>query len=91
MNHQGWYEVEAPKRKLAYTVLVSWLRDNEVQQFLRVNRYGGVLWFNKESFDQLLGWMLVLAAVEISADPSRAADEVGPPGTPNPLQPAAAP
>lgn len=48
--------------------MLSWLKDGEVQRFLQVNRYLGVLWFNHESFGQLLGWMLSLAAVEISAN-----------------------
>jgi glycosidase len=76
INHQRWHEMEVPKTKRAYHVLVSWLRDGEVQQFLQVNRYRGVLWFNHEVFDQLLGWMLALAAVEISADPQRSPGEV---------------
>jgi hypothetical protein len=57
-------------------VLESWLKDDEVQQFLQVNRYRGVLWFNKEAFEQLLWWMLVVAVVTISADPLRSTAEV---------------
>ncbi len=56
--------------------LIAWLKDGEVQRFVQVNRYRGVLWFNKEGFDQLLQWMLVLAAVEVSADPHRPKKEV---------------
>ena len=44
------------------------------QQFLRVNRWDGVLWFNKESFDQLLAVIFASALVEIGApvdDPIR--------------------
>jgi glycosidase len=70
INHQGWFEAAASKKQ-AYQILVSWLRDSEVQQFLQVNRYGGVLWFNQEAFEQLLTWMLTMASVEISADPQR--------------------
>jgi hypothetical protein len=67
INHQHWFEAAVPRRKKAYQALMSWLQDSEVQQFLQVNRYRDVLWFNQESFDQLLNWMLTLAAVEISA------------------------
>jgi len=35
----------------AETVLAALLQDNDVQQFLNINRYGDVLWFNKESFE----------------------------------------
>ena len=69
-------EVQAPRRERAYQVLESLLRDGEVQGFLQINRYQGILWFNKEAFDQLLWWLLLLAMVEISADPQRAASEV---------------
>jgi hypothetical protein len=66
-------ELGAPK---AYQILVRWLRDSQVQQFLQINRHRGVLWFNKEAFDQLLAWMLTLAVVEISADRSRSPKEI---------------
>jgi glycosidase len=51
----------------AHTVLENLLKDDEVQQFLRVNRYGDVLWFNKEAFEQLLWWLFAVAAVQITA------------------------
>ncbi len=77
-SHQRWFEMQAPrkKEKWAYQVLESWLKDDEVQQFLQVNRYRGILWFNKEAFEQLLWWMLLSAVVTISADPLRQAAEV---------------
>jgi glycosidase len=76
VDHQGWCDLEGPEMDRAYQVLVSWLKDSEVQQFVQVNRYGGVLWFNHEAFDQLLSWMLTMAAVEICADPERSPDAV---------------
>ncbi len=77
-SHQRWFEMQAPKQKgkRAYQVLESWLKDDEVQQFLHVNRYRDVLWFNKETFEQLLWWMLLVAVVAISADPLRPTTEV---------------
>ena len=70
-SHQRWFEEKQP-----YQILKSWLQDDEVQRFLQVNRHQGVLWFNKEAFEQLLEWMLLVASVTISADPLRPADEV---------------
>lgn len=75
-THQRWFEAEVPGGKQAHQVLESWLKDGETQQFLQVNRYQGLLWFNRETFEQLLWWMLALAAVAISADPLRPAVEV---------------
>ncbi len=76
ITHQRWFETPAPGKKQAAQVLESWLKDGETQQFLQVNRYQGVLWFNREAFEQLLWWMLTLAAVAISADPLRPAAKV---------------
>jgi glycosidase len=75
-SHQHWFEVQAPQGKRAYQVLESLLQDGEVQQFLQINRYQGVLWFNKEAFDQLLWWLSLLAVVASSDDPLRPAPEV---------------
>jgi glycosidase len=75
-THQRWFEAEVSEGKQAHQVLESWLKDGETQQFLQVNRYQGLLWFNRETFEQLLWWMLTLAAVAISADPLRPAVEV---------------
>jgi glycosidase len=60
----------------AYRLLEAWFQDSDVQQFLQVNRYHGVLWFNKEAFDQMLGWTLTVAVIETAANPLCGADEV---------------
>jgi glycosidase len=76
IDHHGWHDLGAAPEDQAHQVLMSWLRDSSVQQYLRVNRYRGALWFNHEAFEALLGWMLALAVVEISARPGLAADRV---------------
>ena len=60
----------------AYRLLESWFQDGDVQQFLGVNRYRDVLWFNKEAFDQMLGWTLTVAVIACAANPLCGADEV---------------
>lgn len=75
-SHQRWFDLQAPKKVQTYKVLESLLKDNELQQLLQVNRYQGVLWFNKESFEQLLDWMLLLAVIDITVDPTRSEAEV---------------
>jgi hypothetical protein len=64
-SHQSWFET--PELDYAYQLVEALLSDTEVQQLLRVNRYQDVLWFDKHAFDRLLWWMLVVAAVSISA------------------------
>jgi hypothetical protein len=68
ISHHSWYDLDATGPEQAYQVLASWLRDGEVQQFLQVNRYQGVLWFNHEAFEELLGWMLAVAVITVGAD-----------------------
>jgi hypothetical protein len=75
-THQRWFEAEVPDRGRAYGVLESWLQDSDVQGFLQVNRYQDVLWYNQEAFDELLWWMLAIAAVTLTADPHRPAAQV---------------
>ncbi|GAB4538098.1 MAG: alpha-amylase family glycosyl hydrolase [Anaerolineae bacterium] len=67
-THQRWFAAPGLTEQHAHQVLETWLKDSEVQAFLRVNRYQGVLWFNQEAFEQLLGWMLMVAAIALSAD-----------------------
>jgi hypothetical protein len=73
-SYQHWFAVQggAGARK----TLEALLGDSEMQQLLGVNRYQGVLWFNQQSFERLLWWLLLLAAVMISADPARSPGEV---------------
>ena len=75
-RHRRWYEVKRSGQNPAYRVLESLLKDGEVHQFLQVNRYNDILWFNKEAFDELRWWLFLAAAVEISSDPLRSAGEV---------------
>jgi hypothetical protein len=65
IGHQNWDKTAHQKKDRTYLILQSWLRDREVQTFVGINRYQGVLWFNKESFDDLLWWMFAVAAAEI--------------------------
>jgi glycosidase len=73
-SHQHWFAAQDTAG--AHETLEALLRDSEMQQLLGINRYQGVLWFNKQSFERLLWWLLLLAAVMISADAARAPSEV---------------
>jgi len=69
--HQHWFDFEGLGQAPAYQILSDWLKDDEVRRFLHVNRYKDLLWFNQESFGQLLGWMLAVALIALRADDSR--------------------
>jgi glycosidase len=67
-SHQRWFATEAPDPAArAYRILEQLLHDDEVQQFLHVNRYRDVLWFNKEAFEQLLWWLLLVAKISMTS------------------------
>jgi hypothetical protein len=55
----------------ASRLLAAWLHDPELQQLIQVNRCRGVLWFNKEAFEQLLWWALVTESAGASARSAR--------------------
>jgi hypothetical protein len=77
ISHQHWFDLQAPKKDYAYLALQSWLEDGEVQRFLQVNRYQGILWFNQEAFENLLSWFAAAAAVQIiSNQPDQAAGRI---------------
>jgi hypothetical protein len=44
-------------------VLENALRDEDVRAYLGVNRYRDILWFNKESFERLVWWLMRVAYV----------------------------
>ncbi len=69
INHQNWEKIKFPKSKRAYRILKTFLEDEDVQRFLQVNRYQGILWFNKEAYDKLLVWMISIAAINVIANP----------------------
>ena len=73
--HQRWFErgpgIDRDE------VLSSLFRDNDAQRALQVNRHQGILWFNKEAFEQLIWWMFVTATVVCSStSPDRPAAEI---------------
>jgi glycosidase len=69
-SHQRW-------ERRVDVLLRALIEDNDVRQFLQVNRYQGVLWFNKEAFDQLRWWLLLVAVTQIMAEPDQPPDKVG--------------
>lgn len=73
---QASFERSATPQRQAAQVLEAWLKDPDVQRFMRVNRYQDKLWFNKDAFEQLLWGMLLRAALRATADPDLTRKEV---------------
>lgn len=59
-SHQNWYKEKDPR-----VILNSFMADGDVQFFLEVNRYQGVLWFSKEAFEDVIAWMHFTGSVSI--------------------------
>jgi hypothetical protein len=49
------------------SLLNHWLEDEAVHEYIGVNRYGGIDWFNQESFEEVLWWLFLIAVLEIIA------------------------
>ncbi len=64
IQHQDWYS----KSALPSEVMQKWLKNEDIQRLLRINRYQGILWFHKEAFDYLLHWMLITALLSAIND-----------------------
>jgi glycosidase len=69
ISHQDWIKLLDPsektnKKRAAYLVLQRWLKDSDVQRFIGVNRYQGILWYNRELFEEWLWWMMAVAITQ---------------------------
>jgi len=74
MSQQNW--VDRMDTKSPTSLLESWLSDEEIRKFLNINRYQGILWFNKEAFESFMWWMMTVALICLSADPERSHTEI---------------
>jgi hypothetical protein len=75
-SHHAWWTMINihPKKaegKPAYQILTNILSDNDAQSYLGVNRYQDTLWFNKESFEDLVWWLFIIATLEISSQQTK--------------------
>jgi hypothetical protein len=75
-GHQDWErswddEREFRPEAAAYRSIQSWMKDSELQRFLGVNRYEGILWFNQEAFQEWLWWLFTVAALQVASEPAQ--------------------
>ncbi|MBD3288596.1 alpha-amylase, partial [candidate division KSB1 bacterium] len=64
-THQHWYRAKGKDAvEKADALLEQLLQDSEVQLFIQVNRYNDVLWFNRESFEALIWWLMQIAVLK---------------------------
>jgi len=56
---------EEIKQKHLREILEARLSDPLLQRYLGVNRYQGILWYNKEAFEEYLWWLTTVNVIEI--------------------------
>ncbi len=69
-TQSNWY-LQCDRKNAANFMLSSWLTDVDIQKYLMVHRYQGVLWFNKEAFETLCWWLFALAALGKTSEENR--------------------
>jgi glycosidase len=62
--HRGWF---SSKRAEMRSNLKAPFFESHVQEFLQFNWHANVLWYNKERFEQLTDWLLVVSIVQLLA------------------------
>ena len=58
-------QAQITPKMTAEALLDTLLADTSTAQYLRINRFDGVLWYNKEAFETLLTWIGALSQVMI--------------------------
>ncbi|NWG01737.1 MAG: alpha-amylase [Syntrophaceae bacterium] len=69
--HQRWFEKKPLDQEQAVTILETLFKDADVQAFLQVNQFNNIWWFNKEAYEEMLWWLMMVAALTIGSDPLR--------------------
>lgn len=64
VSEQNWYAASIGKP--VRSILTTWLSKPDIQNFIGVNRHNGILWYNKERFEEFCWWMTCLAFLQIS-------------------------
>lgn len=73
ISHQNW--VEDIEKSTPRALMEDWLSDEDIRIFININRYQDKLWFNKESFESMLWWLLTTALIRLVADPEKSLTE----------------
>ena len=75
-GHQRWFEAKPLNQKSAHAELELLLKDEDLREFLQINQHKDIWWFNKEAFEEMLWWLMMVAALTIGSDPLRPINRV---------------
>jgi glycosidase len=62
-----WFRVSREEGWSSSEILRDWLSDPLFQQYIQVNRYQGILWFNKEVFEDVLWWLYAITVIQVTS------------------------
>ena len=64
-EYQYWFEKVKDSDESLKTLIQTFISDFNVRSFININRYNGVLWFNKESLETLIKWLEIMGCFSI--------------------------
>jgi hypothetical protein len=67
VDQQLWVDTAATETPAS--LFEGWLSKEVVRSFLKINRYRGKLWFNKEAFESMVWWMTTIGLIQLVSDP----------------------
>ncbi len=73
--NQNWY-VEYRQKKIE-DLLRSWFGNPQVQEFLRINRFENILWYDHQSFQEFLWWLELMPILQESATSDASLASIG--------------
>ncbi len=69
VGQRGWASIKANKKQKPGATLEAWLEDPAIINYLHINRFDQIDWFNWESMEQWLSWMLVIGTLDVLGNP----------------------
>ncbi|MCZ7551088.1 MAG: alpha-amylase family glycosyl hydrolase [Anaerolineales bacterium] len=69
LSNQGWSDSKDGAPALASNLLNSWLADEAARRFLHTHPYDGILWFNREAFEELAWWTVIFELIQCRTNP----------------------
>jgi glycosidase len=63
---QDWFDANTPAARRPTQVLEALLADQDAVRFMQINRYNEIDWYNKEAFEELLAWLMLVEAVKVT-------------------------
>jgi glycosidase len=76
-SRQDWFDAHTAAARRPAQVLAALLADQDALRFLQVNRYNEIDWYSKESFEELLAWLMLIEAVEATTADAGAPKTLG--------------